>query len=421
MTTMIEFDHVSKCYRLGKGLPNLREAVNGIFQSTPTKLHWAVKDVSFALQSGEAMGIIGPNGAGKTTILKLLSKVSAPTSGQIRVNGRMSALIELGAGFHPDLTGRENIYMNGAILGMRRSEIRARFDQIVDFAGIGKFLDTPVKRYSSGMYARLGFAIAAHVDPEVLLVDEVLAVGDYAFQLKCHARMEELRRNGTSLILVAHNLEAIRQVCNRGMVMYRGENVFQGSAAEAVITYSEILRKAAREAQVQAPAEEGLSSRVMTFDAEIVKVTLLDEHEQPVSVVRSGKKATACVDVVFQKAVQEPIFSFTVRTPDGRVVYDTTTRWQGMATPSFAAGERVRVRFELDMTLLEGEYDMGADVASSTFSHYYDRMERAMSFAVLSDDSAKGLADLNAQIRFVDAQPESPPESLPESRKVAQV
>jgi len=315
----------------------------------------------------------------------------------------MSALIELGAGFHPDLTGRENVYLNGAILGMRREEIRDRFDRIVDFAGIGKFLDTPVKRYSSGMYARLGFAIAAHVDPEVLLVDEVLAVGDYAFQQKCHARMAELRRNGTSLILVAHNLEAIRQVCDRGMVMYRGENVYQGSAAEAVITYSDILRKAARESQVEAPSEGGLSGRVMTFDAEIQKVTLVDEQRQPVSVVRSGNEVTVCVDVLFHKAAQSPIFSFTVRTPDGRVVYDTTTRWQNLETPDYAAGEQCRVEFVVQMALLDGEYEIGVDVAATDFSHYYDRLERALAFAVLGDEQAKGLADLDARIRFPQA------------------
>jgi ABC-type polysaccharide/polyol phosphate transport system ATPase subunit len=399
MPTSIEFDQVSKCYRLGKGLPSLREALGGMFNTAPAKLHWAIKDVSFSLEPGEAMGIIGPNGAGKTTILKLLSKVSVPTSGEIRVKGRMSALIELGAGFHPDLTGRENVYLNGAILGMRREEIRQRFDQIVDFAGIGKFIDTPVKRYSSGMYARLGFAIAAHVDPEILLVDEVLAVGDYAFQQKCHARMTDLRKKGTSLILVAHNLEAIRQVCDRGLVMYRGENVFQGSAAQAVITYSEILRRAAREAQMQAPAEDGLSSRVMTFDAEISKVTLVNAGGQPVTVVRSGDRITARVEVLFHKDVRAPIYSFTVRTPDGRIVYDTTTRWQGIETPDFAAGERAQVDFNLDMALLDGEYELGADVASTDFSHYYDRMERAMAFAVIGDDAAKGLADLNAQIR----------------------
>jgi ABC-type polysaccharide/polyol phosphate transport system ATPase subunit len=408
MSFAIELDKVSKCYQIGRGLPSLREAVGTMFNTSPAQLHWAVKDVSFRLQGGEALGIIGPNGAGKTTILKLLSKVSYPTSGEIRVKGRMSALIELGAGFHPDLTGRENIYLNGAILGMRRDEIRKRFDQIVDFAGIGKFLDTPVKRYSSGMYARLGFAIAAHVDPEILLVDEVLAVGDYSFQQKCHARMAELRSRGTSLILVAHNLEAIRQVCDRGLVMYRGEAAFQGSAAEAVITYSDILRSAAREAQMQVPAEDGLSTRVMTFDAEIIKVTLLDAAGKPISVLRTGDKATACVDVIFHKPVHAPIFSFTVRTPDGRMVYDTTTRWQRMQTRDFAAGERAQVAFDLDMVLLDGEYELGADIAATDFGHYYDRMERALSFAVMGDETSQGIADLNARIRIGDAAPAAP-------------
>ena len=214
-------------------------------------------------------------GQEKPPFFKLLSRVTRPTSGDINVNGRLSALIELGAGFHQDLTGRDNIYLNGTILGMRRSEITSRFDQIVEFAGIGKYLDTPVKRYSSGMYARLGFAIAAHVDPQVLLVDEVLAVGDYAFQIKCYARMEELRRNGATLIFVSHNLEAVRQVCDRGLVMYRGEAIFQGSAPEAVVAYSDAIRQAARQTQVEVPLEEGLSQRIMTFDAEIERVRLL--------------------------------------------------------------------------------------------------------------------------------------------------
>lgn len=401
MTAAVEFDNVAKCYQIGKGLPSLRTAVGQLLSGEPASLHWAVKDVSFAVEPGEALGIIGPNGAGKTTILKLLSRVTFPTRGAIHVHGRLSALIELGAGFHPDLTGRENIFLNGAILGMKRAAIHRRFDQIVDFAGIGKFLDTPVKRYSSGMYARLGFAIAAHVDPEVLLVDEVLAVGDYAFQQKCMARMAELRRQGASLILVSHNLDSIRQVCDCGMVMYRGSVAFQGGAAEAVVAYSNTVRQAARQAQLQAPSEDGLNSRVMTFEAEIVQVTLLDQDEQPVSLVASGQRTTACVEAIFHKDVQAPVFSLTVRTPDGRMVYDTTTRWQGIATPDFRAGESAHVRFELDMTLLDGEYELGVDIASTTFSHYYDRLECAMTFAVVGRESAQGVADLNARIRIL--------------------
>ena len=201
MTASIVVNQVSKRYRKGKGLTSLRELFSISRLSATKEYHWALRDVSFELEPGDALGIIGPNGAGKTTMLKVLSRITQPTDGSIVVNGRLSALIELGAGFHTDLSGRENIYLNGAILGMRRSQINARFDDIVEFAGIGDFLDTPVKRYSSGMYARLGFAIAAHVDPQVLLVDEVLAVGDYAFQMKCYARMAELRKNGTTLIL----------------------------------------------------------------------------------------------------------------------------------------------------------------------------------------------------------------------------
>ena len=399
MTPSIQFEKVSKRYRIGRGLSNLREMLSGLWNSEPEKIYQAVKEVSFELRPGEALGIIGPNGAGKTTILKLLSKVTQPTSGQIRVNGRLSALIELGAGFHSDLSGRENIYLNGAILGMRKAEIRARFDEIIDFAGIGQFLDTPVKRYSSGMYARLGFAIAAHVDPEVLLVDEVLAVGDYAFQQKCHARMDQLRTKGTSLILVAHNMEAIRRVCNRGLVMYRGENIFQGSSAEAVIAYSEALRRAAREITVKkVPVEGGLSERVMTFDAEVENVYLQDVSGQPVTVLQSGAIGLAVVDVYFHKDVQHPIFSLTIRTPDGRIIYDTTTRWMNIQTPNFVAGERCQVEFTLNLSVLEGEYELGVDIVASDFSHYYDRLERAMGFWVKSSNGAKGLVDLEAKV-----------------------
>jgi ABC-type polysaccharide/polyol phosphate transport system ATPase subunit len=401
MPAAIEFANVTKQYRTGQWLPSLRQTFSRK-NGAEGAYHLAVNDVSFALQPGESIGVIGPNGAGKTTILKLLSGVTHPTSGHIHVNGRFSALIELGAGFHPDLTGRENIFLNGSILGMKKSQIQQRFEAIVDFAGIGKFLDTPVKRYSSGMYARLGFAIAAHIDPDVLIIDEVLAVGDYAFQQKCYARMEALRRErGTSLIFVSHNMEAVRRVCDRGLVMYRGNNIFQGSAAEAVIAYSDAVRQAARQAQVKViPSDGGLSERVMTFDAEVLKVTLFDAAKQPTTVLNSGQRASVQIEALFHKAVSRPIFSFTIRTVDGRMVYDTTTRWRGTDTPDFAAGERACIEYELDMPLLDGEYDLGVDIAAADFSHYYDRLERALGFWVRSGEGAQGLVDLNAQMRI---------------------
>ena len=397
MQPSITLDRVTKRYRIGTGLTNFRDLFTDRKNRANQKYHWAVKDVNFKLNPGEALGIIGPNGAGKTTLLKLLSHVTLPTSGSIIVNGRLSALIELGAGFHPDLPGRDNIYLNGTILGMRTADIKSRFDAIVDFAGIGEYLDTPVKRYSSGMYARLGFAIAAHVDPQILLVDEVLAVGDYAFQQKCYARMDELRSQGTSLILVSHNMEAIRRVCEKGLVMYRGEDIFMGSAAEAVVAYSDALREAARKSQNEVPTEEGISQRVMTFDAEIENVSLLNDQGKLVTAVRSGECVTVAIAVRFKEAVQNPIFSLFVRTPDGRTVYDTTTRWMNIQTPDFVAGTSKVINFALDMCLLDGEYELGVDIASSNFSHFYDSLERALGFSVVGSSEAKGLANLSAR------------------------
>lgn len=400
MDPSISVRNISKLYRVGLGLTNLRELLGNFRFSRSGQFHWAVKDVSFNIFPGEALGIIGPNGAGKTTILKILSNVTRPNLGEVQVNGRLSALIELGAGFHPDLTGRENVFLNGTILGMRRSEIASRFDEIVQFAGIGDYLDTPVKRYSSGMYARLGFAIAAHVDPDVLLVDEVLAVGDHAFQQKCYARMEELRSKGTSLILVSHNLEAVRRVCDRGLVMYGGQAIFQGTASDAVVAYSDAIREAARQSNTPIPPEGGLSQRVMTFDAEIESIHLLDENDNSVTALHSCTNATVVIKTRFNNNVSNPIFSFFIRTLDGYMVYNTTTRWMNVQTPNFSAGERCQVKFMINIPLLDGQYELGADIASADLSHYYDRVERAMGFWVQNSNGAKGIVDLGTKVAF---------------------
>jgi lipopolysaccharide transport system ATP-binding protein len=198
---------------------------------------WALRDVSFQVRQGEVLGIIGANGAGKSTLLKILAKILKPNRGHIRVNGRLRALIEVAAGFHPDLTGRENIYLNGSILGMKKREIDAKFDEIVEFSGIGDFLDTPVKRYSSGMHARLGFAVAAHLEPEVLIVDEVLAVGDQAFQEKCLGKMSDVAQSGRTVLFVSHNLAAVQELCSRAILLENGRVVYEGTAGDAVEQY----------------------------------------------------------------------------------------------------------------------------------------------------------------------------------------
>jgi lipopolysaccharide transport system ATP-binding protein len=256
MTKVISVENLSKSYRLGqigtgtlsrdleiwfaklRGKPNPFLRINQQDHSNRAgEVLWALKDVSFEVEQGEVLGIIGRNGAGKSTLLKILSRVTAPTSGEIKVKGRIASLLEVGTGFHPELTGRENIYLNGAIMGMSKDEVRRKFDEIVAFAEVEKFIDTPVKRYSSGMYVRLAFAVAAHLDPEILLIDEVLAVGDAAFQKKCLGKIGNVAGEGRTVFFVSHNMGAIANICKRGMVLSRGTVSFDGEVTTAVNLY----------------------------------------------------------------------------------------------------------------------------------------------------------------------------------------
>ena len=242
----LRMEHIYKKFRKGEVYSSLRDLLPALagkmlrpreLNAHDSREFWALQDVSFEVKRGEALGIIGANGAGKSTILKILSRIMVPTKGAMVVNGRLSALIEVSAGFHQDLTGRENIYLNGTILGMTRREIDSKLDEIIAFSGIEEFIDTPVKRYSSGMYARLGFSVAAHVNPDVLIVDEVLSVGDYAFQIKCVDRMREVIRGGSTVLFVSHNLKTISDFCDRCLFLERGRVVMIGEAQDVVSAY----------------------------------------------------------------------------------------------------------------------------------------------------------------------------------------
>jgi lipopolysaccharide transport system ATP-binding protein len=225
-------------YKLaGKEDPNakIRSTVN---KKTNNEFVWALKDIDFTIQQGEVWGIIGPNGAGKSTLLKILSRITKPTKGEIEINGRIASLLEVGTGFHPDMTGRENIFMNGSIMGMRRGEINQKLDEIIEFSGVQRYIDTPIKRYSSGMKVRLGFAVAAHLDPEILIVDEVLAVGDAAFQKKCLAKMNEVSTQfGRTVLFVSHNMSVVSSLCSKGLLIKNGEVKWDGSIASAIEKY----------------------------------------------------------------------------------------------------------------------------------------------------------------------------------------
>src|SRR3989338_7052085 len=264
MKPIIEIRNLSKKYRIGIRQPyySLRDTLMGVVKNpfAGLKMHknyinglaedefWAVKDITIKIMPGEVIGIIGRNGAGKSTLLKLLSQITPPTKGEIILRGRIASLLEVGTGFHPELTGRENIFLNGAILGMKQKEIKKRFDQIVDFAEVDKFLDTPVKRYSSGMYMRLAFAVAAHLNPEILLVDEVLSVGDFAFQKKCLGKIEQVSRSGRTVLFISHNTQALTRLCNRLILLDEGKLVREGTVDDVMQKYlqSETGSKAQR-------------------------------------------------------------------------------------------------------------------------------------------------------------------------------
>jgi lipopolysaccharide transport system ATP-binding protein len=259
MSIIISVENLSKVYRLGqistgtltndlkvwwakkRGLPNpMLKIGQENFSNKDDEVLWALRNVSFSIEQGEVLGIIGHNGAGKSTLLKILSRVTSPSEGWVKVKGRIASLLEVGTGFHPELTGRENIYLNGAIMGMTKNEVMRKFDEIVTFAEVEKFIDTPVKRYSSGMYVRLAFAVAAHLDPEILLVDEVLAVGDAEFQKKCLGKMGDVANQGRTILFVSHNMAAVSNICKKGMIISKGKCIYWGQANDAVQEYLQL-------------------------------------------------------------------------------------------------------------------------------------------------------------------------------------
>ncbi|MEJ7576969.1 MAG: ABC transporter ATP-binding protein [Pyrinomonadaceae bacterium] len=335
----LKFNHVSKRYRVRQEVAGeaARNPVLRKIQSLrhPAQDFWAVRDVDFVVERGEALGIIGHNGAGKSTILKLLANITTPTSGEITINGRLSALIEVGSGFHPELTGRENIYLNGSILGMRRREISDKLDSIVEFAGVRQFLDTPVKRFSSGMYVRLGFSIAAHLDPDILLLDEVLAVGDAAFQAKCLNRIKELKEAGTTIVFISHDLGAVERTCDRVLLMQRGKLVADGEPREVIHEYT-------NDADASTPAYN--VTPLGRKDAEIVKLSFRDAEGREQEVFHTGEPFAARVEFAAHTLVADAVIEIVFFTADGTVHCQLTTELSGEPL-ALAPGDAGAVEF----------------------------------------------------------------------------
>jgi lipopolysaccharide transport system ATP-binding protein len=295
-----------------------------IIQGDEVEEFWALKDVSFDVKRGDVVGIIGRNGAGKSTLLKILSRITEPTQGRIMINGRVASLLEVGTGFHPELSGRENIFLNGAILGMTKTEIREKFNSIVEFAEIDKFLDTPVKRYSSGMYVRLAFAVAAHLDPEILIVDEVLAVGDTDFQSKCLGKMRTVASEGRTVLFVSHNLQAIERLCTRGILMQGGALLFDGPVSQACQHYMSLMTTRSAKNRLELHPRQGDAR------ARITEFEVLDVEGRPISTIAAGEDILIRIHYLAQKAIRAPWFGFSLFTAAGVRILNTVSNDAGI-------------------------------------------------------------------------------------------
>ncbi|MCC7450194.1 MAG: ABC transporter ATP-binding protein [Anaerolineae bacterium] len=363
MTYAIRVENLGKQYYIGsRQRANLtfREVLSDTFQSPFRKLgqlvhgnaaavgnldqsFWALTNVSFEVPLGETLGIIGHNGAGKSTLLKVLSRITEPTEGRARVVGRVGSLLEVGTGFHAELTGRENIYLNGAILGMSRVDIGRRFDEIVDFAGVEKFIDTPVKHYSSGMYLRLAFAVAAHLETDILMVDEVLAVGDAQFQSKCLGKMGEAATSGRTLLFVSHNMAAIRQLCNQGIVLSNGQIAYQGDINAVIEHYLGLYHTSGNAfANLQQSTR-----RTGIGGAKILAMGCQDKTGNPGSVIGIDTPFVLWLDVAFEKNVKSLVAGIEVYTQEGTPLLNLRNDGQGISLNDFHAGQTVHIEIHI--------------------------------------------------------------------------
>jgi ABC-type polysaccharide/polyol phosphate transport system ATPase subunit len=335
---------------------------------------WALEDVSFEVAPGSTFGLIGHNGSGKSTMLKTLAKILRPDKGTVSVEGKMSALLELGAGFHPELSGRENVYLNGAILGLTKRELDRKFDDIVEFAGLERFIDSPVKNYSSGMYVRLGFSVAINVDPDVLLIDEVLAVGDEEFQRKCLERVADLREAGKTIVVVTHSLATVRNLCDEAAWLENGVVRELGKADQVADAYL-------GEVHTDRQTDESGSPRWGSGDVRITDIAMLDAAGRSVTSASTGDAVTIRLGYEAAVRIESPVFGLAVYTLEGIHLTGPNTREAGIDIDHIEGKGHVDLRID-PLMLLPGAYDISAACTDATISHPYDQRHRAFRFDV---------------------------------------
>lgn len=365
---------VSKKFKLVHERNNSIKAALMRGRRTVSEDFWALRDVSFAVRQGETFGLIGENGSGKSTMLKCLTRILRPNEGSTRVEGKVSALLELGAGFHPELSGRENVFLNGAILGLSQRELRRRFDQIVDFAGIGPFIDEPVKNYSSGMYVRLGFSVAINVDPDVLFVDEVLAVGDEAFMRKCNEKFAELKRAGKTIVLVSHGLAGVQNLCDQVAWFSHGHLMQVGTPREVIEAYTGTV-------QSDREIDEEGHTRWGSGEGRITGVSFRTPAGEPAQRLHSGETVTLRLNYSMDSAIEKPVFAISIATLEGFQVTGPNTRDAGCVPDKLQGNGYVDVTFD-PLQLLPGSYDLTVSLFDFTCMHPYDVRQNVLRFDV---------------------------------------
>ncbi|MEY2471900.1 MAG: type transport system ATP-binding protein [Actinomycetota bacterium] len=382
---LISLGDAGKRYTKFEDAPMLVSAALRFRARTTRSQLWAVRHVDLDVAPGECIGVIGRNGSGKSTLLQMVAGVTAPSEGRVTVRGKVAPLISVGVGFHPELTGRENVYVNAAILGLSRSQVDARLDDIIDFADVAGFVDTPVKFYSSGMFVRLGFAVAVNVNPQVLLIDEVLAVGDLAFQMKCFDKMAEIRDSGATVVVVSHNLNAVRRMCDHTLVLHNGAPRFYGFTPDAISLYHQLLGE-----------ERDLDAEVVGEDevrglATVESWQLLRERAD----ADAGENLVFEAIVSFASAVDDPIFAFNISTDRGYMVYGEGVR----AGRQFAPGDTTTFHVEVPQELVAGSYKAGLGVAE------HETLEivasaRPVHFFIHGRSGPLGVADFHGRFDF---------------------
>ncbi|MDO4294769.1 MAG: ABC transporter ATP-binding protein [bacterium] len=427
-TSAISVQGVTKVYRLyEKPIDRLKESISLTHKSYHRDFY-ALNGLSFEVEKGQSVGIIGTNGSGKSTILKIITGVLTPTTGTVTVNGKISALLELGAGFNMDYTGIENIYMNGTMMGFTKKEMDEKLQEILDFADIGDFVYQPVKTYSSGMFVRLAFALAINVEPEILIVDEALSVGDVFFQAKCYRRMEEIRQNGTTILMVTHDMGSIIKYCDKVVLLNRGNFVAEGEAGHMVDLYKKILagqmdaleeelsKKAKPEgnrAEEKHPKEGELTSLMkekLTINpnrteygdgrAEIFDFGFLDERGNVTNLLLKGETFTIREKIRFHAALEAPIFTYTIKDKKGADLTGTNTMYEGCEIHPVKDGDMYQVEFKQKMTLQGGEYLISMSCTGFEEGEHvvYHRMYDVASLTVISNKNTVGVYDMESKV-----------------------